>query len=589
MKKLLLITVALAFAASSVFAAEFSPTLLQLSADPVIQYDFDGSNLNIPVQVSGTDAGIILAVYTKDKSAEITPLTNGYLGWHYVNKVDTCLYFSPVKSVLKGATTVTWNGKDQDGGLVAAGEYTYYLWAFDNQGTKTLVLTHVFPTYRGGAQTFVEKDGDGLPMARPIYFTHANRWVIGNDPEDASLLETSNLGVASGWSRWAPTTIDRHDHSFHYALITNRDAGQASIHKWKWVPNGDAELQTDFGEDGFAELVANIHDSEPGVVTDGEYLYTADSNHHAVDADADFFIHDMDGFLVDQVDLTPWWSSPEDLEVGGQMNGGPNVMDLRNGYVFLNCHCSCLNQMVDPIRFLDSGDADDFYVWANANGDYVLDHNFEETAQLPWVCMDFNVGPYKYTIAADDNLFSIVNAYDVGAVTFGLFGPDGTGIGYMAVAGETAGWKRGSLFLDGGTAYDGLYLDNMQTGGSHYEWNADKADGKTYFLGHDSISGTITNAVAVDDDAPAAFSVAQNSPNPFNPTTTIGFNIAQAGDVSIDVFNVAGQKVDTLVNGYMEAGSHQAVWDASGFSAGVYFYTVKSGNFTKTMKMTLLK
>ena len=77
--------------------------------------------------------------------------------------------------------------------------------------------------------------------------------------------------------------------------------------------------------------------------------------------------------------------------------------------------------------------------------------------------------------------------------------------------------------------------------------------------------------------------------NPFNPTTTIGFTLADAGDVAIDVYNVAGQKVDTLVSGFMEAGSHSAVWDASGFSAGVYFYTVKSGDFTRTLKMTLLK
>ena len=376
----------------------------------------------------------------------------------------------------------------------------------------------------------------------------------------------------------------------NYMQITNRDAMQGSIHKYKWVPGGDAEIQTDFGDAGYAELVSNIHNREPGVATDGVYIFTADSNHSATsEADSDFFIYDLDGFLVDQIDLTEWWSSPQSLEAGAQMNGGPNVMDYRNGHIFLNCHCSCINQMVDPIRYLDSGDTDDFYVWTNGNGDYVLDHNFEETAALPWVCMDFNVGPYKYTISADDNLFSIVNAYDVGAVTFGLYAPDGTGIGYMAVAGETAGWKRGEYLLDGGTAYDGMYLDNMQSGGSHYEWNATIADGKTYFLGHDSISGIITNAVSVKNESPAAFSVAQNSPNPFNPTTTISFSIAEAGHVSIDVFNVAGQKVDTLVDNVMTAGSHSAVWDAAGFSAGVYFYTVKTAGATKTMKMTLIK
>ena len=95
--------------------------------------------------------------------------------------------------------------------------------------------------------------------------------------------------------------------------------------------------------------------------------------------------------------------------------------------------------------------------------------------------------------------------------------------------------------------------------------------------------------VAVDDDAPAAFAVDQNYPNPFNPTTTISFTNVEASNVSIDVFNVAGQKVDTIANEFKSAGSHSVTWDASGFSAGVYFYTVKTGDFSKTMKMTLLK
>ena len=109
-----------------------------------------------------------------------------------------------------------------------------------------------------------------------------------------------------------------------------------------------------------------------------------------------------------------------------------------------------------------------------------------------------------------------------------------------------------------------------------------------YYIAHDSIKGVITSQVSVDE-APAAFSVAQNTPNPFNPTTTISFNIPEAGNVTVDIFNVAGQRVDTVASDFMSSGSHTVTWDASGFSAGVYFYSVKTSNFTKTMKMTLLK
>jgi hypothetical protein len=71
--------------------------------------------------------------------------------------------------------------------------------------------------------------------------------------------------------------------------------------------------------------------------------------------------------------------------------------------------------------------------------------------------------------------------------------------------------------------------------------------------------------------------------------TTIGFTIPKAGMVTVEVFNLAGQKVDTLASGRMNAGSHSVVWNAAGFSSGQYFYTVRCGEFSRTMRMTLLK
>ncbi|MDP2981719.1 MAG: ice-binding family protein [Candidatus Latescibacter sp.] len=95
---------------------------------------------------------------------------------------------------------------------------------------------------------------------------------------------------------------------------------------------------------------------------------------------------------------------------------------------------------------------------------------------------------------------------------------------------------------------------------------------------------------AVENElAPIEFSLSQNIPNPFNPTTSISFTLAKAGKVTVEVYNMAGQKISTLVNTTMNAGNHSATWNASKFSAGVYFYTVKSENYSKTMKMTLLK
>ncbi len=88
---------------------------------------------------------------------------------------------------------------------------------------------------------------------------------------------------------------------------------------------------------------------------------------------------------------------------------------------------------------------------------------------------------------------------------------------------------------------------------------------------------------------PDGITLSQNMPNPFNPATTISFSIPEMGNVTVDVFNIAGQRVDTLVSELLHAGSHTVTWNASEFSAGIYFYIVKSGEFSKTKKMMLLK
>ncbi len=577
--------------ASSAFAAPFQPTLLKLEAAPNVQYSFDGSLLEIPVTVTGSPAGLIFSVYTKDMAESIPYTVNGYLDWHEVNGVDTCIYYSSVKTVQVGTTSVTWDGKDQDGNAVEQGEYTYYIWAFDNQGSKELVLKWKYPTNNNA---FIDADESGVPLAEPIFYNATNRWTLGGDPEDDTLRQTTVVTAIppEGWKMRADSFPDPADHDFMFTHVTNKEAVMAMIMKWKFVAGGDAEVDEEWGEEGGrSETFSMPEDGEPGVVSDGEYLYFCNAPYHDVtQAAADFFIMDMDGYMVDRVDITQWWSDLAGADAGAQMNGGPNDIFIKNGKVFLNCHCSCLVQMVDPARYLDSSETEDLMVWCNDNGDYVLDHNFEATAEKKWVCNDYNVGPYVYTVNADQELFSILNGYDVGVVTFGLLGPDGTGMGYQLVANETAGWKRGELLLDNDTPFDGMYLDNMQAGGSHVDDDWDEsADPNTYFLGHDVIRGVISTGVGVADAAPAGFVVEQNAPNPFNPTTTINFSIAEAGDVSIDVFNVAGQKVDSLASGFMSAGSHSVVWDASNFSAGIYFYTVKSGSLSKTIKMTLIK
>jgi len=85
------------------------------------------------------------------------------------------------------------------------------------------------------------------------------------------------------------------------------------------------------------------------------------------------------------------------------------------------------------------------------------------------------------------------------------------------------------------------------------------------------------------------YDLAQNYPNPFNPTTVITYSIPISSIVVINVYNVIGKLIKTLVNQYQEAGIYKVNFDARGLSNGIYFYKIQSGNFVEIKKMLLLK
>jgi hypothetical protein len=102
-------------------------------------------------------------------------------------------------------------------------------------------------------------------------------------------------------------------------------------------------------------------------------------------------------------------------------------------------------------------------------------------------------------------------------------------------------------------------------------------------IGNFAVSNEVNRGV------PVAFKLNQNYPNPFNPSTTIGFDLPEKAVVQIDVFNVTGQKVTTIVNSTLQPGSHTVQFDASELSSGTYIYRIQAGSFSETRKMILIK
>jgi hypothetical protein len=94
-----------------------------------------------------------------------------------------------------------------------------------------------------------------------------------------------------------------------------------------------------------------------------------------------------------------------------------------------------------------------------------------------------------------------------------------------------------------------------------------------------------------DDDhpLPTEYSLHQNYPNPFNPITEISFALPNAANVKLEIFNIMGQRVATLVDQHLEAGNHSVTWDGSRVASGIYFYRFDAGDFVESKKMVLLK
>lgn len=126
------------------------------------------------------------------------------------------------------------------------------------------------------------------------------------------------------------------------------------------------------------------------------------------------------------------------------------------------------------------------------------------------------------------------------------------------------------------------FTDRVEAGSYTYELSEVSMNGEHIVLG--------TTSIELSDGAVAnEYELGEAHPNPFNPTTSIDFVIANAENVKLDVFNPLGQVVATLADGRMEAGSHTVQFDGANLTSGIYFYRLEAGSFSAMKKMVLVK
>lgn len=159
------------------------------------------------------------------------------------------------------------------------------------------------------------------------------------------------------------------------------------------------------------------------------------------------------------------------------------------------------------------------------------------------------------------------NGYDVEKRIAGI--PSWEKIGFVKGAG-TSNSRNNYSFSDKGSFVSGTYQ---------------------YRLKQNDLNGNFTysNIVEVEIVQPKEYSLNQNFPNPFNPSTTIEYALPKAGNVELTVFNSIGQEVSRLINNYQESGNYSVHFNANNLSTGIYFYRLKTNDYVSIKKMILIK
>ncbi|MBI5727780.1 MAG: T9SS type A sorting domain-containing protein, partial [Ignavibacteriales bacterium] len=151
------------------------------------------------------------------------------------------------------------------------------------------------------------------------------------------------------------------------------------------------------------------------------------------------------------------------------------------------------------------------------------------------------------------------------------------------------GFKYACMYPGADTVNGGVApLDNEASSGQYH--TIEEAHPSPITIVTSQVWGLMVGTISDDNSAVvSAFSLGQNYPNPFNPSTNFTYTIPMDGNVSLKVYNAMGEEVAVVFNGFQHAGKWNATINGYGLSSGVYFYTLRAGNYCATRKMVLLK
>lgn len=294
--------------------------------------------------------------------------------------------------------------------------------------------------------------------------------------------------------------------------------------------------------------------------------------------------------------------------------GGGNNWDFTN----LNSNLSVTLESIDPSTspYINDfptanicnysastigGNLSEIWTYSKLNGQFDVLGNAAVTSAFPGFVTEISYDPYRRQY---ENPMTFNSQWsDTYTQTISV---NGAPLNSSSVSISTIVDAYGTMTIPGGASYEALRIrEELTISGmtsvsfsflskSGAQVNVNAVDANPPNSGMISVDGTtyydgLITSVEQTSDVPKDFTLKQNYPNPFNPTTNIQYSIPEASFVELKVYDVLGNEVATLVNEEQAAGVYRADFSGSDLASGLYIARITAGNYTNTIKMSLLK
>ena len=339
----------------------------------------------------------------------------------------------------------------------------------------------------------------------------------------------------------------------------------------------------------------------------GNYLNGGLGVQLSISPDGQYLASTGDGYnLTIKIWKTSDWSVVHTFEAGDPYGSSSSTEFTPNG-IYLGVRVSYISNQ-DHIRFykVETGELVREYIDTTstasnqnsiraltfsptANNNFAYSIGYGNSGKLKYVATDLNLVEDQVTPVelASFNANVSNNNVKLNWITSSEINNSGFEIERAPLnppQGGTFGqWKKIGFVEGNGTTTGANYYsfedNNLASSVYHYRLKQLDFDGSFEY----------SNVLEVEVNTPVSFSLSQNYPNPFNPSTNIEYRIPEDGFVSLYIYNSLGQQVLTLVNEHQSAGNHSSIFSANNLPSGLYFYELRSGVFTETRKMLLLK